>query len=74
MGRELKRVPMGFDWPQGEIWEGYVNPYHKVCEDCGGHGTTPARKWLDALVRLLLIAGAESLEEPRRLHPSLRED
>lgn len=23
MGREIKRVPLGFDWPMGEIWPGY---------------------------------------------------
>lgn len=22
MGRTLKRVPLDFGWPQGEIWEG----------------------------------------------------
>lgn len=24
MGRELKRVPMDFDWPRGVIWPGYM--------------------------------------------------
>ena len=27
MGRELKRVPMDFDWPIDEIWYGYYHPY-----------------------------------------------
>ena len=24
MGREVKRVPMDFDWPIGEVWAGYL--------------------------------------------------
>lgn len=24
MGRELKRVPLDFDWPIGKIWDGYL--------------------------------------------------
>lgn len=36
MGRELKRVPLDFDWPIGKVWEGYANPACKTCEkeDC----------------------------------------
>lgn len=26
MGRELKRVPLDFDWPLGKVWRGYVRP------------------------------------------------
>lgn len=26
MGREIKRVPLDFNWPLGEKWEGYVPP------------------------------------------------
>jgi hypothetical protein len=37
MGRELKRVPMDFDWPIDEMWKGYnlrnVYPNHS-CEIC----------------------------------------
>ena len=29
MGRELKRVPLDFDWPRGEIWKGYVCPHER---------------------------------------------
>ena len=24
VNRELKRVPLDFDWPQGKIWPGYM--------------------------------------------------
>ena len=26
MSREVKRVPLDFAWPQGEVWEGYLMP------------------------------------------------
>lgn len=39
MGRELKRVPMDFDWPIGAIWKGYMNPYNSIkCPYCDGDG------------------------------------
>jgi hypothetical protein len=39
MSRELKRVPMDFGWPLGEIWKGYLNPYHPHdCPACKGSG------------------------------------
>jgi hypothetical protein len=34
MGRELKRVPLEFDWPRGETWGGYVNPFSYMCVTC----------------------------------------
>lgn len=37
MGRELKRVPLDFNWPKNSIWKGYLNPYSfnecKACND-----------------------------------------
>jgi hypothetical protein len=33
MGRELRRVPLDFDWPQGKIWKGYLpEDYHQRVE------------------------------------------
>lgn len=26
MSRELKRVPLDFDWPIGKVWEGFITP------------------------------------------------
>jgi len=42
MGREVKRVPMGFDWPINTIWHGYLiskcadgnNGNMSGCESC----------------------------------------
>lgn len=37
MGRELKRVPLDFDWPLNRVWQGFINPYYKeriTCPDC----------------------------------------
>lgn len=32
MGREIKRVPLDFDWPSGKVWEGYLR-YNALDED-----------------------------------------
>lgn len=44
MGREVKRVPLSFDWPLGEVWDGYLTPKRlreKKCEACDGGGYSP---------------------------------
>lgn len=41
MGREIKRVPVGFDHPIEKVWPGYLNPHTKHsyhCPDCSGNG------------------------------------
>ena len=35
MGREVRRTPMGFDWPLGKVWFGYVLPSVE-CQLCDG--------------------------------------
>ena len=48
MGRELKRVPLDFTWPVGQIWKGFINPYrHQECDVCDGSGLNDATKKLD---------------------------
>jgi hypothetical protein len=32
MSRQLKRVPMDFDWPLHKVWSGYLTPYSS--QDC----------------------------------------
>jgi hypothetical protein len=51
MGRELKRVPLDFDWPIGKTWEGYVNPLHVAikCAACDGDGYSPEMRHLKNL-------------------------
>lgn len=44
MGRELRRVDMGFDWPLRKPWKGFFRPKEQVpqdCEACGGNGYSP---------------------------------
>src|SRR5256885_4255121 len=45
MGREVKRVAAGFDWPIETTWPGYLNTlaegHCRDCEDCGGTGNSP---------------------------------
>lgn len=50
MGREIKRVPVTFDWPLRKVWYGYINPYYKYlgdCPDCGGSGYNPETRRLE---------------------------
>lgn len=43
MGRELKRVALDFNYPLGQLWSGYLNPYHSIrCKACEGTGLNPA--------------------------------
>lgn len=47
MGREIKRVPVDFDWPIGERWGGYLNPHYThqfTCPSCDGYGYNPETK------------------------------
>lgn len=48
MGRELRRMPMDFDWPLNERWAGFVNPYRAAvkCVSCDGSGYSPGAKRL----------------------------
>ena len=34
MGRELRRVPIDFNWPVNKTWEGFLNPYYRECPHC----------------------------------------
>lgn len=48
MGREIKRVPLNFDWPLNKVWPGFLNPYWEQstpCPDCNGSGYSPEAKW-----------------------------
>jgi hypothetical protein len=49
MGREVKRVPLDFDWPLNERWEGYLNPFYRYCGKCpacNGSGYSPEAQQL----------------------------
>lgn len=52
MSREVKRVPIDFDWPINKVWEGYVNPYYKyekACTHCDATGYSEKAKELHDL-------------------------
>ena len=41
MGRQVKRVPVGFGWPRGKTWPGYLLPdwlEEERCSACDGGG------------------------------------
>lgn len=47
MSRQLRRVPLDFNWPRNKIWEGFVNPHcgaRAKCPPCEGSGYSPAGK------------------------------
>lgn len=73
MGRELKRVSIGFIWPINKRWDGYVNPhyYHSHdCEACAGRGETFSRQRLHDLMSLLMLSGTDAAKES--CHPYLQ--
>lgn len=51
MGRELKRVPLDFVWPENKPWQGYLNPHYAKshdCKACAGSGlSSEARRLKD---------------------------
>jgi hypothetical protein len=62
VGREIKRVPLGFEWPLNKVWEGYLSPDRLTESPCpaGCHnGSTAAGAWLESLTYLLLMLPGE---------------
>jgi len=52
MGREIKRVPIGFDYKLDKVWAGYINPYSwhgDKCLECDGSGYSKEYKHLSDL-------------------------
>ena len=64
MGREIKRVPLDFDWPLDKPWKGFVNPYREPCpeKETGKcfTGATAAYKWLDSISHFISLIGREA--------------
>jgi len=69
MGRELRRVPLDFDWPLNERWEGFVNPYYKRCAWCRGDGYDLRYRRFSEFVRYLLLAAEDSQIRPENFIP-----
>lgn len=52
MGRQLRRVPLDFNWPLDKVWKGFINPFYEQqikCEHCDGSGSSPDSKRLESL-------------------------
>lgn len=78
MGREIKRVPLDFDWPMNEVWRGFQTPNEldgEPCPHCHG-GETWASRWLYILCsRINELAGdVRDQERGRQMHPYLAND
>lgn len=76
MGREIKRVPLDWDWPVNKIWEGYQWPSSLVSAPCPAgdaclNGHTAAGAWVAEIAHLALMLD-DDLGSQRRgqpLHP-----
>jgi hypothetical protein len=67
MSREIRRVPLDFDWPLQKPWEGFFNPHDKECPETGKTcfgGETAAATWLEAIARLIALVGEQAAAEP----------
>jgi hypothetical protein len=78
MSREVRRVPLDFNWPIGEVWEGYQMPDRlrgNRCTDCV-NGTTPAACWLYKLAGRIDMLGEDvgAQQLGRNMHPYLARD
>lgn len=76
MGREIKRVPVDFDWPKDKVWHGYLQPESlrelpcPAGDECA-NGVTTARAWVDKVCYLLLMLNDDRNDQARGrpLHP-----
>lgn len=76
MGRQTKRVPLDFDWPQGKTWEGYLMPDRfdgAKCPDCE-RGSTPDGELLQGIAYMLVGLADDVVQQGRGrdLHPYLQ--
>lgn len=74
MGREVRRVPIDFDWPMGKVWQGFLIPEDLCtgkCEACDGSGSTNARRAVEQTANLLLMLDNDRTDQARgrQLHP-----
>lgn len=52
MGREVRRVPLDFNWPLRKVWQGFLTPDNLCepqCPACAGTGYSPEAKRLQDL-------------------------
>ena len=68
MGRQVRRVPLDFNWPMNKTWPGFLNPHWHPCPAeakglCHG-GWTNAGKWLNAVARFISLIGGQASVSP----------
>lgn len=78
MGREVRRVPLDFDWPLDKTWGGFLLPQRlegKRCPDCE-RGQTHFGHWLQNLTYVIAMLASDVHEQPHRdhMHPWLAEN
>ncbi len=65
IGREVRRVPLDFDWPLKKTWEGFINceggPCPSVARGECFDGVTAGRRYVQAIAMLLSVAGSDAL-------------
>lgn len=76
MGREVRRVPLDFDWPLEQLWEGYLMPARlrgTPCATCAGSGSSDELEWLMKVGYILagLADDHTDAERGRPMHPWL---
>lgn len=64
MGKQVKRVPVNFDWPKNKQWWGYELP-EVMCQSCGGIGSI-----VQLLTPALLLKGEIRQVENRERCPT----
>lgn len=75
MGREVRRVPMDFEWEIGKVWGGYLLPdrlREGKCPECA-NGATEAYEWLQKVAYVITGLADDVTEEARGrpMHPYL---
>jgi hypothetical protein len=61
MGKQVKRVPINFDWPMNKIWWGYELP-EVPCQTCAGIGKSVQFLSMD----LILQGEIQRIQDPER--------
>lgn len=78
MSREVRRMPLDFDWPLNKVWEGYLLPERlkqNPCPDCE-NGWTAAAEWLRIICARIQGLGDDirSQRAGKPPHPYLAQD
>lgn len=68
MGRQIRRVPLDFDWPLNKTWDGFVNPHWRECPEVERgnchNGEDNNGAWLTAISHLIAGVGREGATTP----------